>query len=61
MEDELLKATWGSPDTSGSSHFSEEKRKEKREIKYLKIMMWILVKTVVEYRTNITIYDKFSK
>jgi hypothetical protein len=27
MEDELLKAAWCSPDTRGSSHFSEKKRK----------------------------------
>lgn len=35
MDDELLKAPWESPDTSGSSHFSEKKRKKK--IKCLKI------------------------
>lgn len=65
MEDELLKAPWGSPDTSGSSHFSEKKRKEERDYISFDDDACVLVKTVVEYNTNIkicaTTFSKWSE
>lgn len=62
IEDELLKATWESPDTSGSSHFSEKKRQRQIHKRSLNNDWLVFLKIITDYITNFKICDTtFSK